>query len=130
MHNKRQGSTKVFHAAVTTKEQMFINHFQTIMIKCNNSLFYFCVPLIKYFQTVRTVSICQTACYTHSRCFFFLSLLQELHRYVDGLKYFCHHHDYDGLVILLSISDTVHHPRQQVVVYSNNTDILNQVNQL
>ncbi|XP_026199670.1 uncharacterized protein LOC113151062 isoform X2 [Anabas testudineus] len=51
----------------------------------------------------------------------------DLHGYVDGLKYFCHHHDYDGLVVLLSVSDTVHHPRQQVVVYSNNTDILNQI---
>lgn len=47
MHNKRQGSTKVFNAAVTTKEQMFINHFETIMIKCNNSLFYFFLSINK-----------------------------------------------------------------------------------
>ncbi|KAI3372812.1 hypothetical protein L3Q82_023275, partial [Scortum barcoo] len=52
---------------------------------------------------------------------------QDWHRYMDGLKSFNHRHGYDGLVILLSINDTLHHPRQQVAVYSNNTDILNQI---
>ncbi|XP_040898196.1 protein prune homolog 2-like [Toxotes jaculatrix] len=52
---------------------------------------------------------------------------QDWHAYVDGLKTFSHRHGYDGLVVLLSINDTVHHPRQQVAVYSNNTDILNQI---
>ncbi|XP_017269258.1 protein prune homolog 2 isoform X3 [Kryptolebias marmoratus] len=47
--------------------------------------------------------------------------------YVEGLKSFCHQHDYDGLVVLWSISDSVHHPRQQMAVYSNNTDMLNQI---
>ncbi|AWP07196.1 putative protein prune -like 2 isoform 4 [Scophthalmus maximus] len=46
---------------------------------------------------------------------------------VDGLNAFSQHHGLDGLVVLLSISDTVHHPGQQVAVYSNNTDILNQI---
>ncbi|XP_008292664.1 dentin sialophosphoprotein [Stegastes partitus] len=47
--------------------------------------------------------------------------------YLDGLKSFSHSHGYDSLVVLLSICDTVHHPRQQVAVYSNNTDLLNQI---
>ncbi|XP_067376734.1 uncharacterized protein [Channa argus] len=51
---------------------------------------------------------------------------EDLHGYVDGLKSFSHQHGYDGLVLLLSISDSVHHPRQQVVVYSNNKNVLNQ----
>lgn len=46
---------------------------------------------------------------------------------MEGLKAFCHQHGFDGLVVLLSISDSVHHPRQQVAVYTNNTDMLNQV---
>lgn len=62
--------------------------------------------------------------------FLSFSHLQDWHGYVDGLKSFSNHHGYDGLMVLLSISDTVHHPRQQVAVYSNNADILNQVNQL
>ncbi|XP_059192944.1 protein prune homolog 2-like isoform X2 [Centropristis striata] len=47
--------------------------------------------------------------------------------YKHGLKSFSHRHGYDGVVVLLSINDTVHHPRQQVAVYSNNTDLLNQI---
>ncbi|XP_034547438.1 exopolyphosphatase PRUNE1 [Notolabrus celidotus] len=47
--------------------------------------------------------------------------------YVDMLKSFSHQHDYDGLVVLLSIDDTLHHPRQQMAVYSSNSDILNQI---
>lgn len=60
--------------------------------------------------------------------FLYLSLLQDWHSYVDGLKLFSDHHGYDGVVVLLSINDTLHHPRHQVAVYSNNTDMLNQVN--
>ncbi|XP_068559392.1 serine-rich adhesin for platelets-like isoform X3 [Cebidichthys violaceus] len=52
---------------------------------------------------------------------------QDWHGYVDELKSFSHRHGYDGLVVLLSINDTVHHPRQQVAVYSSNTDLLNQI---
>ncbi|XP_047448002.1 uncharacterized protein LOC125012220 isoform X2 [Mugil cephalus] len=52
---------------------------------------------------------------------------EDWHGYVDGLKSFSHCHGYDGLVVLLSINDSVHHPRQQVAVYSNNTDFLNQI---
>ncbi|XP_018523923.1 protein prune homolog 2 isoform X4 [Lates calcarifer] len=52
---------------------------------------------------------------------------ENWHDYVDELKLFSHRHGLDGLVVLLSINDTVHHPRQQVAVYSNNTDILNQI---
>ncbi|XP_045891419.1 protein prune homolog 2-like isoform X4 [Micropterus dolomieu] len=51
----------------------------------------------------------------------------DWHGYVDGLKSFSHRHGYDGLVVLLLINDTLHHPHQQVAVYSNNTDILNQI---
>lgn len=64
-------------------------------------------------------------------CIFYIcspSHIQDWHNYVDDLKLFCHQNGYDVLVAVLSISDTVHHPRQQVAVYSNNTDILNQVN--
>uniref|UniRef100_A0A3Q1BTP1 CRAL-TRIO domain-containing protein n=1 Tax=Amphiprion ocellaris TaxID=80972 RepID=A0A3Q1BTP1_AMPOC len=52
---------------------------------------------------------------------------EDWHGYVDTLKSFSHSRGYDSLVVLLSICDTVHHPRQQVVVYSSNTDILNQI---
>ncbi|CAI5650170.1 unnamed protein product [Oreochromis niloticus] len=52
---------------------------------------------------------------------------EEWHDYLDVLKSFSHHHRFDGIVVLLSISDSVHHPRQQVAVYSNNTDILKQI---
>ncbi|XP_032372188.1 uncharacterized protein LOC116689702 isoform X3 [Etheostoma spectabile] len=52
---------------------------------------------------------------------------EDWHGYVDGMKSFSHRHGYDGLVVLLSINDTVHHPRQQMAVYSNNTDLLNQI---
>ncbi|XP_029295066.1 uncharacterized protein LOC115013169 isoform X2 [Cottoperca gobio] len=52
---------------------------------------------------------------------------EDWHSYVEGLKSFSHRHGYDGLVVLLSINDTVHHPRQQVAVYSNSTDLLNQI---
>ncbi|XP_076586528.1 uncharacterized protein LOC143320604 isoform X2 [Chaetodon auriga] len=51
----------------------------------------------------------------------------DWHSYVDGLKLFNERHGYDGLVVILSFSDTLHHPHQQVAVYSNNTDILNQI---
>uniref|UniRef100_A0A3P9HE07 Prune homolog 2 with BCH domain n=1 Tax=Oryzias latipes TaxID=8090 RepID=A0A3P9HE07_ORYLA len=47
--------------------------------------------------------------------------------YVDGLKAFTHQHGYDCVVVLLSIQDAVHHPRQQVAVYSNSTHVLNQI---
>ncbi|PWA15871.1 hypothetical protein CCH79_00008988, partial [Gambusia affinis] len=53
---------------------------------------------------------------------------EDWHHYMDDLKLFCHQNGYDALVAVLSISDAVHHPRHQVAVYSNNTDILNQVN--
>lgn len=46
---------------------------------------------------------------------------------MGGLKLYCENHGYDGLVILLSVSDKRHH-RQQLAVYSHNTDVLNQVN--
>lgn len=49
---------------------------------------------------------------------------------MEVLKSFSEHHDYDGLVVLLSITGKLHHPRQQVAVYSNNTDILNQVKEM
>eukprot|EP00064_Thunnus_orientalis_P006440 superscaffoldBa00000669_g6458 len=52
---------------------------------------------------------------------------EDWHGYVDRLKSFSHRHGYDGLMVLLSISDTVHHPRQQVAVYTSNADILNQI---
>ncbi|KAE8292209.1 Protein prune-like protein 2 BNIP2 motif-containing molecule at the C-terminal region 1 [Larimichthys crocea] len=52
---------------------------------------------------------------------------EDWHSYVDGLKLFSVHHGYDGVVVLLSINDTLHHPRHQVAVYSNNTDMLNQI---
>nr|XP_019956356.1 PREDICTED: protein prune homolog 2-like isoform X2 [Paralichthys olivaceus] len=47
--------------------------------------------------------------------------------YVGGLKSFSQSHDLDCLVVLLSSNDTVHHLCQQVAVYSNDTDILNQI---
>ncbi|XP_074525620.1 uncharacterized protein LOC141789944 isoform X2 [Halichoeres trimaculatus] len=47
--------------------------------------------------------------------------------YVDVLKSFSHRHGYDGLVVLLSVDDALHHPRQQMAVYSSNSDILNQI---
>ncbi|XP_024131502.1 protein prune homolog 2 isoform X1 [Oryzias melastigma] len=49
------------------------------------------------------------------------------HGYVDGLKAFTHQHGYDGVVVLLSMQDAVHHPRQQVAVYSNNSHVFNQI---
>ncbi|KAM6931378.1 uncharacterized protein FYW49_003251 [Xenentodon cancila] len=52
---------------------------------------------------------------------------EDWHGYVDGLKSFIDRHGYDGVVVLLSIIHTVHCPRQQVAVYSNNSDILNQI---
>ncbi|XP_033947833.1 uncharacterized protein [Pseudochaenichthys georgianus] len=52
---------------------------------------------------------------------------EDWHGYVDGLESFSHRHGYDALVGLLSTNDTVHHPRQQVAVYSNNTDLLNKI---
>ncbi|XP_061585224.1 protein prune homolog 2-like isoform X2 [Cololabis saira] len=52
---------------------------------------------------------------------------EDWHGYVEGLKSFIHHHGYDGVVVLLSIIHKVHCPRQQVAVYSNNSDILNQI---
>ncbi|KAM8760623.1 uncharacterized protein AB9X84_008646 isoform 9-T9 [Acanthopagrus schlegelii] len=52
---------------------------------------------------------------------------EDWHGYVDGLKSFSERHGYDALVVLLSVNNTIHHPRQQVAVYSNNTDILNQI---
>ncbi|KAM8887356.1 uncharacterized protein AB9W97_013976 isoform 2-T3 [Spinachia spinachia] len=52
---------------------------------------------------------------------------EDWHNYVEELKSFSHRSGYDGLVFLPSITDTVHHPCQQVAVYSNNADILNQI---
>ncbi|XP_029999307.1 uncharacterized protein LOC115425728 [Sphaeramia orbicularis] len=52
---------------------------------------------------------------------------EERNVFVDRLKSFSLHHGYEGVVVLLSISDPVYHPRQQVAVYSNNTEILNQI---
>nr|XP_057926425.1 protein prune homolog 2-like isoform X2 [Doryrhamphus excisus] len=43
--------------------------------------------------------------------------------YEDALKSFCNRHHYDGLLVLLSLDP----PRQQVAVYSSNTDLLNQI---
>ncbi|MEQ2288703.1 hypothetical protein AMECASPLE_025510, partial [Ameca splendens] len=51
----------------------------------------------------------------------------DWHDYMDYLKLLCHQNDYDGLVVVLAINDTVHRPCQQVAVYSSNTDILNQI---
>ncbi len=62
--------------------------------------------------------------------YLFQSLFQDWHSYVDDLKAFSDRHGYDGLVVLLSISGPCHHPYQQVAVYSNNTDILNQVSKM
>lgn len=45
----------------------------------------------------------------------------------DDVKAFSEQHDYDGLVVLLSISAEHRPPDQLVAVYSNNTDLLNQV---
>ncbi|KAF7652954.1 hypothetical protein LDENG_00089770 [Lucifuga dentata] len=47
--------------------------------------------------------------------------------YMDQLKSFSDRHGYDGLVVVFSISDTVQLLCQRVAVYSNNTDILNQI---
>ncbi|XP_077942696.1 uncharacterized protein LOC120830992 isoform X5 [Gasterosteus aculeatus] len=52
---------------------------------------------------------------------------EDWHSYVDELNSFSHRHGYDALVVLPSINDTVHHRRQQVAVYSSNTDLLNQI---
>ncbi|XP_041643367.1 protein prune homolog 2-like [Cheilinus undulatus] len=52
---------------------------------------------------------------------------EDWHDYVEVLKTFSHRHGYDGLVVLLSVHDTLHHPRQQMAVYSSNSDILNQI---
>lgn len=44
----------------------------------------------------------------------------------DDVKSFSEQHDYDGLVVLLSIT-AKHPPGQQVAVFSYHTDLLNQV---
>lgn len=56
------------------------------------------------------------------------SLSQNWYDYVDGFKSFSQRHGYDGLVVLLSVTDAAQRTCQQVAVYSNNADILNQVN--
>ncbi|XP_028313030.1 uncharacterized protein LOC114469592 isoform X2 [Gouania willdenowi] len=53
--------------------------------------------------------------------------MEAWYGFVGGLKSFSHCHGFDGLVILLTINDAVSHPRQQVAVYSNNPDVLDQV---
>ncbi|KAG7489448.1 hypothetical protein JOB18_012537 [Solea senegalensis] len=52
---------------------------------------------------------------------------EDWHVYVEGMKSVSQGRGLDGLVLLLSISDTLQHPYQQVAVYSNNTEILNQI---
>ncbi|XP_029960074.1 protein prune homolog 2-like [Salarias fasciatus] len=52
---------------------------------------------------------------------------ESSHEYIDGLKFFTQQLGFEGLVVLMSVSDSVHHPRQQVAVYSNSTDLLNQI---
>ncbi|XP_055742284.1 uncharacterized protein LOC129826035 isoform X2 [Salvelinus fontinalis] len=49
------------------------------------------------------------------------------HGLVGELKSFCHHHGYESLVIVSSRQSDPRHPRQQVAVYSENSDILNQI---
>lgn len=43
------------------------------------------------------------------------------------MKSFGEQHDYDGLVVLLSIATEQRPSDQQVAVFSNDTDLLNQV---
>ncbi|XP_061672015.1 uncharacterized protein LOC133498840 [Syngnathoides biaculeatus] len=47
--------------------------------------------------------------------------------YEDSLKSFCSRHGYDGLTLLLAVEGSVCPPRLQVVVYSNNVALLNQI---
>ncbi|XP_077418249.1 uncharacterized protein LOC144049321 isoform X2 [Vanacampus margaritifer] len=47
--------------------------------------------------------------------------------YEDALKSFCNRHGYDGLMLLLAVEDAVSPPRLQLAVYSNNTELLNQI---
>ncbi|XP_057687124.1 uncharacterized protein LOC130912954 isoform X2 [Corythoichthys intestinalis] len=47
--------------------------------------------------------------------------------YEDALKSFCNRHGYDGLMLLLAVENAVSPPRLQVVVCSNNTELLNQI---
>ncbi|XP_045082727.1 uncharacterized protein LOC121550738 isoform X2 [Coregonus clupeaformis] len=49
------------------------------------------------------------------------------HGLVGELKSFCHHHSYESLVIVSSRQSDPRHPCQQVAVYSDNSDILNQI---
>ncbi|CAJ1068431.1 protein prune homolog 2-like [Xyrichtys novacula] len=70
-------------------------------------------------MTSNPVILCISIFFMHSR--------QDWRVYEDVLKSFSHRHGYDGLVVLLSIDDTLHPPRQQMAVYSSNSDILNQI---
>ncbi|XP_034025459.1 uncharacterized protein LOC117509960 [Thalassophryne amazonica] len=53
--------------------------------------------------------------------------VQDHRGYVDELKLFSRNHGYSGLVVIFSIGDTVHRVRQQVAVYSSNTDLVTQI---
>lgn len=55
------------------------------------------------------------------QCYF---LFQDWH---DRVKSFGEQHDYDGLVVLLSITAEHRPSDQQVAVFSKDTDLLNQV---
>ncbi|XP_068166913.1 serine-rich adhesin for platelets-like [Antennarius striatus] len=57
----------------------------------------------------------------------FLSLLQGWNDDWQGLKTFTERHGYDGLVVLLSVFDKLHHLHQQVAVYSNSNAVLTQI---
>lgn len=57
---------------------------------------------------------------TGSCCLFFQD-------WYDNIESFSEQHDYDGLVVLLSITAKHRPPDQQVAVFSNDTDLLNQV---
>ncbi|KAM3610640.1 uncharacterized protein V6R79_006802 [Siganus canaliculatus] len=52
---------------------------------------------------------------------------EDFYNNEEGLRLFGERHGYDGLVILSSITDALHRPRQQVAVYSNNTGLLDQI---
>ncbi|CAL8346264.1 unnamed protein product [Lota lota] len=49
---------------------------------------------------------------------------QDWYGYLDELKSFCHQHNYDSLVVVKYADQ---HPPPMVLVYSDNTDILNQI---
>ncbi|TNM89664.1 hypothetical protein fugu_003898 [Takifugu bimaculatus] len=54
------------------------------------------------------------------------SVTTDVEDWYDDVKSFSEQHDYDGLVVLLSIT-AKHPPDQQVAVFSYHTDLLNQI---